>query len=175
MKSKDSNKVSNAVLIMLMLSICQAGYAERPLWIDEDIYEKHRKIERYSGINRENKRHKVPHRNRQKPVIIDRRFFNDKHKAVIHYFYRNEFNRGSCPPGLLKQRHGCFPSGTGKLWSYGRPLPRNIIFYELPPVLAVNIGMPPTGYRYVRVASDILMIAIGTGIVVDAIHDLGMR
>ena len=28
-------------------------------------------------------------------------------------------------------------------------------------------------YRYVRVASDMLLIAIGTGMVVDAIRDIG--
>jgi Ni/Co efflux regulator RcnB len=33
--------------------------------------------------------------------------------------------------------------------------------------------VPPSGYRYVRVASDILLIAAGTGMVVDAIQDLG--
>jgi len=37
----------------------------------------------------------------------------------------------------------------------------------------VEIGVPPPGHRYVRVATDILMIAIGTGLVVDAIQDLG--
>jgi Ni/Co efflux regulator RcnB len=37
----------------------------------------------------------------------------------------------------------------------------------------MQIGVPPRGYRYVRVASDILMIAIGTGMVIDAIQDLG--
>jgi hypothetical protein len=41
------------------------------------------------------------------------------------------------------------------------------------PLVPVQIGVPPSGYRYVRVASDILMIAIGTGMVVDAIRDLG--
>jgi hypothetical protein len=30
-----------------------------------------------------------------------------------------------------------------------------------------------SAYRYVRVASDILLIAVGTGMVVDAIEDLG--
>jgi hypothetical protein len=39
----------------------------------------------------------------------------------------------------------------------------------------MGIGLPPPGYRFVRVASDILMIAIGTGMVMDAIYDLGVR
>jgi hypothetical protein len=41
------------------------------------------------------------------------------------------------------------------------------------PPLVVQIGAPPSGYRYVRAANDILLIAIGTGMVVDAIQDLG--
>ena len=34
-------------------------------------------------------------------------------------------------------------------------------------------GLPPAGHRYVRVANDILLIAAGTGMVIDAIEDLG--
>jgi Ni/Co efflux regulator RcnB len=35
------------------------------------------------------------------------------------------------------------------------------------------LGYPPAGHRYVRVAADILLIAVGTGMVVDAIEDIG--
>jgi len=37
----------------------------------------------------------------------------------------------------------------------------------------VQLGAPPAGYKYVRVATDILLIAVGTSLVVDAIQDLG--
>jgi Ni/Co efflux regulator RcnB len=37
----------------------------------------------------------------------------------------------------------------------------------------VKLGVPPAGHKYVRVAADILMIAVGTGLVVSAIEDLG--
>jgi Ni/Co efflux regulator RcnB len=37
----------------------------------------------------------------------------------------------------------------------------------------VQIGSPPAGYRYARVTNDILLIAVGTGMVIDAIQDLG--
>jgi hypothetical protein len=33
--------------------------------------------------------------------------------------------------------------------------------------------VPPAGYKYVRAGADILMIAIGTKVVVDAVRDLG--
>jgi Ni/Co efflux regulator RcnB len=35
------------------------------------------------------------------------------------------------------------------------------------------LGTPPAGHKFVRVASDILLIAVGTSLVVDAIEDLG--
>jgi Ni/Co efflux regulator RcnB len=64
------------------------------------------------------------------------------------------------------------PPGQAKKWRVGRPLPRDVIFYDLPPALVVQLGRPPAGHRYVRVAADILMIAVGTGMVIDAIQDL---
>jgi hypothetical protein len=54
----------------------------------------------------------------------------------------------------------------------GQRLQRGVIFYEVPPALVVQIGSPPRGSRYVRVASDILLISIATGLVLDAIEDL---
>ena len=48
-----------------------------------------------------------------------------------------------------------------------------MIFYDLPPPLVIELGPPPLGYRYARVANDVLLLAIGTGLVVDAITDLG--
>jgi Ni/Co efflux regulator RcnB len=64
------------------------------------------------------------------------------------------------------------PPGLARKWSKGRPLPRDVVFYDLPPAIVLEIGAPPAGHRYVRVAADILLIAIGTGMVVDAIEDL---
>ena len=65
------------------------------------------------------------------------------------------------------------PPGQARKWQLGRPLAREVIHYEVPQPLLVQIGPAPAGHRYVRVASDILLIAIGTGMVVDAIQDLG--
>ncbi len=58
-------------------------------------------------------------------------------------------------------------------WRIGQPLPRDVVIYEIPRALVVKIGVPPEGYRYVRVATDVLLIAAGTKMVVDAIRDLG--
>ena len=104
----------------------------------------------------------------------DRRgHFEERHRVVVHDYYVKEYQSGHCPPGLAKKHNGCMPPGQAKKWKMGRPLPPDVIYYGVPPSLVVQIGAPPPSYRYVRVASDILMIAVGTGLVVDAINDLG--
>ena len=80
---------------------------------------------------------------------------------------------GKCPPGLAKKHNGCMPPGQAKPWTLGRPLPRDVVYYDLPPSLVVRLGIPPSGHKYVRVAADILLITIGTSMVIDAIQDLG--
>ena len=98
--------------------------------------------------------------------------FDDRQRVRVRDYYRDEFEGGHCPPGLAKKRNGCMPPGQAKKWRRGYPLPRDVVYYDLPPSLVVEIGVPPAGYKYVRVAADILMIAVGTGMVVDAIDDL---
>ena len=98
--------------------------------------------------------------------------FNDRQRTYIHDYYREEFSRGHCPPGLAKKHNGCMPPGQAKKWRKGYRLDRDIVYYDLPPSVIIELGQPPRGYKYVRVAADILMIAIGTGLVVDAVADL---
>jgi Ni/Co efflux regulator RcnB len=100
-------------------------------------------------------------------------YFGDQHRVIVHDYYREQFRTGRCPPGLAKKHNGCMPPGQAKKWTIGRPLPRDVIFYDVPQELVVQIGSPPAGYRYVRVATDLLLIAVATGTVIDAIQDLG--
>ena len=79
-------------------------------------------------------------------------------------------HRGFVPPGLASK--GGRPPGLTKKWQIGQPLPREVVFYALPRPLEIYLGPPPSGYRYVRIGTDILLIAIGTGIVVDALENL---
>jgi len=102
-----------------------------------------------------------------------RRVFEDRQRVIVNEYYVTEYRSGRCPPGLAKKNNGCMPPGQAKKWQVGHPLPRDVIFYDLPPALIVQIGAPPPGYRYVRVAADILLIAIGTGLVIEALADLG--
>lgn len=112
-------------------------------------------------------------RDREGPSAQKRGHFEARHQAIVRDYYAEQFRGGRCPPGLAKKHNGCMPPGQAKKWQYGRPLPRDVVYYEVPRPLVVQIGLPPSGYRYVRVATDILMIAIATGMVVDAIEDLG--
>jgi hypothetical protein len=101
------------------------------------------------------------------------RYFADNHRTIIHNYYYDHYRGRRCPPGLARKGNGCVPPGYTRRWVIGRPLPRNVIFYEVPQPIVVGLGYPPPGYRFVRVASDILLITVGTGIVMDAIYDLG--
>ena len=103
----------------------------------------------------------------------DEHRFDDHHRTLVREYYVRETQSGHCPPGLAKKQNGCMPPGQAKKWNIGHALPRDVVYYPVPQSLVVQIGQPPSGYRYVRVASDILMLAIGTGMVVDAIQDLG--
>jgi len=102
-----------------------------------------------------------------------KKYFDDDKRYEVRHYYEEEYRGGHCPPGLAKKRNGCMPPGQAKKWRVGQPLPRDVVIYDVPPALVVKIGMPPEGYKYVRVAADILMIAVGTRMVADAITDLG--
>ncbi len=99
-------------------------------------------------------------------------YFTDRHREVVHQYYGDRFRAGDCPPGLAKKRNGCMPPGQAKKWRIGRPLPRDVVWYDAPGDIVLRLGMPPEGHRFVRVAADILLIAVGSGMVVDAIEDL---
>ena len=99
--------------------------------------------------------------------------FDARQREAAHGYYGERVRTGHCPPGLAKKNNGCLPPGQAKKWRTGAPLPREVVWHQVPNEIVVRIGVPPPGYRLVRVANDILMIAIGTGLVIDAIEDLG--
>lgn len=100
-------------------------------------------------------------------------YFTDHHRHAVSEYYGRTYRAGKCPPGLAKKQNGCMPPGQAKKWHVGKPLPRDVVYYSVPRSLVIELGAPPYGHKYVRVGADILMIAIGTGMVVDAINDLG--
>ena len=102
------------------------------------------------------------------------KYFKDGHKAAISEYYEEQFrSTHRCPPGLTRSYDGCMPPGKARKWKIGQPLQRNAVTYDLPPEIVARIGPPPSGHRYTRVDSDILLITTGASLIVDIIEDLG--
>jgi len=156
MKRLLSNSTRGLAVIVASALTVSAALADKPSWA--------------GGGNGEGRRYKESRKDER-----GERHFDDRRQQAVHDYYAAEYRGGKCPPGLAKKQNGCMPPGQAKKWRMGQALPHDVVVYDLPPKLVVEIGLPPAGYRYVRVASDILMIAVGTNMVVDAINDLGQR
>jgi len=129
------------------------------------------KHERKSEKQRkEHKKHRDDDRHKS-----ERSHFSDDDRRIIDEYYGAKFRSGNCPPGLAKKKNGCQPPGQAKKWAVGKQLPSDAERYDLPNELLVKLPVPPSGQRYIRVASDILLIAVGTGMVMGAIEDIGKQ
>jgi hypothetical protein len=99
-------------------------------------------------------------------------FSSNQREATRQYFVQTH-GRGNCPPGLAKKQNGCLPPGQAKKrYVIGHPLPPGIVVVDLPPELVVRIGAAPVGYRYGMLDGDVVKLALGTLLVVDAIEGL---
>jgi hypothetical protein len=102
------------------------------------------------------------------PFAVD-----DRDRSAISSYYRGEFARGNCPPGLAKKENGCLPPGLAKkVWAVDRALPPAIMYYPLPPELYSRLTPPPAGYQYVRVDDDVLLMQTVTRSVVNQVVNL---
>lgn len=125
---------------------------------------------------KQGKKDKKDKHDKENPVVVEvhqGRYFQDNQRTVVRTYYTEQYRVGRCPPGLAKKNNGCMPPGQARKWAVGQPLPREVVYYSVPAPVVVQLGPPPSGHRYVRVATDILLMAIGTRMVVDAINDLG--
>ena len=99
--------------------------------------------------------------------------FGSHEREVVREYYVEKHGRGNCPPGLAKKNNGCLPPGQAKKrYTVGKALPSTVVVHELPSDISVRIGPAPRGYRYAMVDGDIVKLAIGTALVVDAIDGL---
>ena len=158
-----------SMLVIITVAMITAGsaIADKPSWAGGGKQEKHKQKEQHGNSGDKS------HHDKKTADFNGDKYFIDQHRMLIRDYYDNEFQSGHCPKGLAKKHNGCMPPGQAKKWAIGRPLPRDVVYYNLPSAILSNIGSPPPGYRYVRVASDILMINSGTRMVMDAINDLG--
>ncbi len=155
--------------------------AEKPDWVEggkPGKQQKHERDDRQDRDRTERRELAVPMAARQASNSVSVNiqiggYFRDQQRVVVREYYEPRMKAGKCPPGLKKKGNGCLPPGQAKGWTRGEPLPTAVVYYPVPAAVQVRLGVPPAGHKFARVASDILLIAIGTSMVVDAIEDLG--
>ena len=146
-----------SALFMAGILVCGAALAAKPEWVENGKGGKHAQKSRDS---------------QQVVEVKIGAYFGDPQREAARSYSSTQYSAKRCPPGLAKKNNGCMPPGQAKKWAVGQPLPSDVIYYPVPQTVTVRLGVPPSGYRYVRVANDILLIAIGTNMVIDAINDL---
>jgi hypothetical protein len=99
--------------------------------------------------------------------------FSAGEREAAHGWFVESYGRGNCPPGLAKKNNGCLPPGQAKKrYAVGHPLGADVRWSPVPPALSTRVGPPPSGYLYVTLDGDLLKLAVGTMLVVDAIQGL---
>ncbi len=158
----------------LIAAACIALFAASAAWADKGGKHGHGKHhdhdDRHEYREREydGRRYDNPRDN-----ISIQMYFGNNDRRIVSEYYGPEVRSGHCPPGLAKKHNGCMPPGKAKKWRKGYPMPAGVVYYDLPPDLVYRMPPPPAGHRYVRSGPDILLIATGSGIVVDAIINFG--
>jgi hypothetical protein len=114
------------------------------------------------------------HGNKGGVVVVKERdrtvVFEDTHRNAVRTYWVETYGVGNCPPGLAKKANGCLPPGQArKRYVVGRRLPSTVVYSPVPQVLVTRLGPAPAGYEYVVVDGDVLKLAVGTRLVVDAI------
>jgi Ni/Co efflux regulator RcnB len=82
-------------------------------------------------------------------------YFDDKDRAAVRKYY--EANPS--------------PGGAAG-WQIGEPVPRDAVAV-VPPELRARLPRLPPGHRYVRVGGELVLVASGSGMVVDGISRTG--
>jgi Ni/Co efflux regulator RcnB len=188
--------IRNAVVLLLAASLAAGpALAEKPDWAGgggggkgKDKGEKHQVVEKHEGKGggkggkadkgdkgdkRVMKAEKKEGKGKPSREAKVGAFFTDSERSSVRTYYTQHYGGGKgCPPGLAKKNNGCLPPGQAKKYAIGQPLPTGVVFYPVPSAVLVTLPVPPVGHKYVRVAADILLIAVGTSMVVDAMTDL---
>lgn len=184
----DIGRKMGIVLAFVLAGLLAAGpaLAEKPDWAGSGKHERkdsgpksdkrdqreYRENHRKGGGDRDDQRGDRHARTEHRDGPRLGAYFTDRHRTLVREYYVQHYRGGHCPPGLTKKGNGCMPPGLAKKWRKGYALPRDVVYYDLPASIVIELGAPPALHRYVRVGTDILLIAIGTGLVVDAIEDL---
>ena len=139
---------------------------------DHDRREEQRDMDRDRHDDRRDERFDRRDEERRGPPRVGG-YFVERERTTVYEYYGQP--RSKCPPGLAKKGERCMPPGQARKWKMGQPLPRDIRRRPVEVDVRVQLGTPPAGYEFVRVAGDILLIAVGTAMVIDAIQDIQGR
>lgn len=153
--SPSTLKASSLVLLLCLAALSPPVLAEKPDWAGNGKGKKKQVQEEQANVN-----------------IQIGAYFGEHQRVAASEYYEAQGRAGKCPPGLAKKHNGCQPPGQAKKWKLGQRLERDVVVYPVPQDVVVRIGLPPAGYRYVRVLNDVLLVAVGSNMVVDAIEDL---
>lgn len=149
----------NIVILLVTIFFSTSALAEKPSWAG-------------GGKHGEKGKHgEDRHEDSYRPSGGSYSFNNDSRQLISSY-YGEQARAGKCPPGLAKKHNGCMPPGQAKKWAKGRPLPADLRYNDLPYDLLRRLPPPPPQHRYVQVAGDVLLIAVGTSMVMDAVEDI---
>lgn len=154
-------RLSASVIVAVLLCASTLSIAAKPDWAGNGQGKKHQ--ETPNGVGDPGT---------GPAVVATGSYFQEQQRAAVMDYYGKQRASGHCPPGLAKKNNGCQPPGQAKQWARGKPLGGTVLQYPLPPDVLRRLGSPPAGHKFVRVANDILLIAVGTSMVIDAIEDL---
>jgi Ni/Co efflux regulator RcnB len=72
--------------------------------------------------------------------------------------------------GISPGNKGVFGSpGQAKKWARGQYLPKSAVWTPVPAVLLAKLKPAPPGHQYVVVDGQVLLIALATGLILDAL------
>jgi Ni/Co efflux regulator RcnB len=152
------------------------AYAEKPEWAGKgkDKAEKHAdKADKKADKHAMKAEKKADKKAAKREDVRIGGYFNESHRTVVTTYYGEHYGSGKrCPPGLAKKNNGCMPPGQAKKYVVGQPLPSTVRYYAVPQPVLVQLPPPPVGHRYVTVAGDIVLLAVGSMMVVDALTNL---
>ncbi len=105
------------------------------------------------------------HQERSAPDAGISIILGDAHRAIVRDHYRS-----TCPPGLAKKNNGCLPPGQAKKrYAVGERIPDGVDIAILPNEVILRLPPLPRGYGYRMVDGDLVVVALATLIIADAI------
>lgn len=105
------------------------------------------------------------HQEQSAPDIDISISLGEAHRTIVRDHYR-----GNCPPGLARKNNGCLPPGQAKKrYAVGERVPDGVEIVILPNEVILRLPPLPRGYGYRMVDGDLVVVALATLIIADAI------